>query len=88
MPYLMVSVSAKRHNIVYLSYDQEERQRNSEIYMWALELQTRVRKNHELIGFCQFLKIAEKNEWELIQNTGSTTDEVIYLLHYTTEKSE
>ncbi len=80
--YLMVSVEARKHCIVYLSYDKEEREANSEKYMWALELLTRVKKHHEHIGFCQFLKIAQQNKWQLINNTAAMQTEVIYLLHY------
>jgi len=82
--YMMVSVDPRKHGVVYLSYDQDERNENSEKYMWALELLTRVKKHHAHIGFCQFLKIAHENQWQLINNTAGLTTEVIYLLQYIT----
>lgn len=83
--YLMVSVEARNHCIAHLSYDKQDRDDDSEKYMWALELLTRVKKHHEHIGFCQFLKIARENHWQLKSNTASMQTEVIYLLHYINE---
>lgn len=79
---MMVSVDPRKHALRYLSYDKEDRGENCEKYMWALELLTRVKKHHEHIGFCQFLKIAQENEWQLINNTATIPTEVIYLLQY------
>jgi len=78
----MVSVEARKHGLVHLSYDKEDRETNSEKYMWALELLTRVKKHREHIGFCQFLKIAQENYWQLAHNTAAMQTEVIYLLQY------
>ena len=80
--YLMVSVDPVKHALKYLSYDKEDREENCEKYMWALELLTRVKKHREHIGFCQFLKIAQENKWQLINNAAAIPTEVIYLLHY------
>tara|TARA_Y100000389_G_scaffold191890_1_gene218725 strand:+ start:1792 stop:2061 length:270 start_codon:yes stop_codon:yes gene_type:complete len=80
--YLMVSVDPVKHALKHLSYDKEDREENCEKYMWALELLTRVRKHHEHIGFCQFLKLAQEHKWQLMNNTAAIPTEVIYLLHY------
>ena len=80
--YMMVSVSAVEHNILYLTYDKEERECESENYMWAMRLLARVMKNKEYISFCKFLKIANKSGWHLVPNTAACGKEIIYLFHY------
>ena len=88
LAFMMVSVDLNKHGVVYLSYDREHREANGEIYMWALELLTKVKKYKEYIGFCQFLKIAAANNWYLKENTAASNTEVIYLFYYNNEPTK
>ena len=81
--YLMVTVDAMKHHVCYLSYDLKDREKNNEIYMWAMEILTFVIKHKKAYGFCQFLRVAHENKWKLLPNTCCNQKELIYLFQYT-----
>ena len=77
--FLMVSVDSLSHNVRYLTYDTEERAKNSKMYMWAIEILTKIMKHGAAHSFCQFLHEAHRRDWVLLPNSSSSSKEVIYL---------